>query len=187
MLKKAIISVFLPVILASVWVPVAQAESSDWNQVELSEYVASKGDYVMADLKNSTGYLLNDETKTYASFPLLSGQKRKVYYLGRSYFAATPEQTWIVRELAIQSDRITFAKSGEFLRLYDGEKRTSYGIHGHKYFDVMMARENKYVSMGCMLVADDVLDIIQNSFEADEKEMKVITTSDETTLPFYEE
>ncbi len=178
---------FLPVVLAATWVPVAQAASSDWNQVEVAEFEATKGDYVMADLKNSTGYLLNDETKTYASFPLLSGQKRKVYYLGRSYFAATPEQTWIVRELAIQSDRVTFSKSGEFLRLYDGEKRTSYGIHGNKYFQTMTSRENKYVSMGCILVADDVLDIIQNSFDADEKEMRVITTSDETTLPFYEE
>lgn len=147
------------------------------------EFQAEEGDYFVADLKNSAGYLMNDEVKQYASFPILSGQKRSVYYLGRYYFAATPEQTWEVKEKVIQSDRVTFSKSGEFLRLYAGGKRTSYGIHGHKYFENMVATDNKYRSYGCILVADDVLQVVEKSFEANDGSLKVVTTTDESLVP----
>lgn len=144
--------------------------------VNIQNFRARAGDRLVADLQNSVGYLINDTTNYYTSFPLMSGQKRHVCYIGRCYFAGTPTQTWQVREKNIQRDRVTFGPSGEFLRLYNNGKRTAYGIHGYKYFAQEIDKGTKFLSMGCLLVSDSVLDIIEASFLANGGDLEVITT-----------
>ncbi|MEK7544666.1 MAG: hypothetical protein AAB551_00890 [Patescibacteria group bacterium] len=155
-----------------------------WTKVDSSSFEPSKGDFFMADLENSVGYLVNDHSRQYVAFPILSGRRQFSYYLGRYYFAETPDQTWAVKEDNILSDRVTFSKSGRFLRLFDGEKRTSYGIHGHLYFSTMIGRENKYVSYGCVLVDDNILTLIEKSFHANNDFLKVTTTKDQRAFDF---
>lgn len=144
--------------------------------VHIQNFRAREGDRLVADLQNSVGYLINDVTNYYTSFPLMSGQKRNVCYIGRCYFAGTPAQTWHVQEKNIQGDRVTFGPSGEFLRLYNNGKRTAYGIHGYKYFEQEIDKGTKFLSMGCLLVSDSVLDTIEASFLANGGDLEVITT-----------
>jgi len=59
--------------------------------VEITNFKSSLGDYMIADTENGIGYLFNDMTHTYTSFPLLSGQRRHVCYIGLCYNATTPE------------------------------------------------------------------------------------------------
>lgn len=149
-----------------------------WRFVSIGQFVPSEGDYLLADVKKGTGYLINNESGRFTAFPLLSGQHRYVYYIGRYYYAATPEQKWVVKEMNIQHDRITFSESGRFLRLYaDGETYTSYGIHGHAYFETMIEQDSKFQSMGCLLVSDEVMDVLVESFYANEDGMRVLTFS----------
>jgi hypothetical protein len=148
----------------------------EWSYNEYSDYVSAKGDYFVADLENGVGYLVNDDEKYFTFFPLLSGQRTNVCYIGRCYYAATPEQEWVVKENNIQTDRITFSDDGTFLRLYaNGEERTSYGIHGHAYFEEMLATGGKFKSMGCLIVSDDALDVIEKSFLVNENTLNVST------------
>lgn len=191
MSKRLILVMFAALILGSF--PVAAEEVEEyaqdvqipWNSVDILSYYNMPGDYLIVDVASNTGYLINDTNQTYSSFPVLTGQQRNVRYLGRSYFAATPEKNWVVKEEVIQPDRITFAESGRFLRLFaNGEERTSYGIHGHKYFESMLASGNQYRSMGCVIVADDVLTVIENSFNLNNKSLAVITTIDMGMLPW---
>ena len=189
MFKKLLLITFT-VILIAANIPVGKAQATysldpSWNLVDVYSFQATEGDRVIVDVANNVGYLVNDSSKIYTTFPVLTGQKRFVYYLGLSYFAATPERNWVVKEEVIQSDRVTFSKSGRFLRLYtNGKDRTSYGIHGYKYFDTLLATDNHYRSYGCILVADGVLTVIEKSFAADSNVMPVTTTSSESALPW---
>ncbi len=155
-------------------------EENVWDYSQYEEYVSLEGDYFVADLENGMGFLVNEEEKQFTFFPLLSGQRRNVCYIGRCYYGATPEQEWIAKEESIQGDRITFSETGEFLRLFEdeGEKKTSYGIHGHANFDEMLATGEKFKSMGCIIVADEVLDVVEESFIANSEELRVITKSE---------
>jgi hypothetical protein len=178
-LLTGLISVFLSVNLASAQVSLAQApeasETTDWMEVTISEFVPSPGDYVMADTSASIGFLMNDTTKKHAIFPIISGRKKWVTYIGRRYFAETPARTWFVKDMDIKGDRVTFSKSGKFLRLYADGKPTAYGIHGYKYFQNAIEKDQRYISFGCVLVEDEVLEVIQKSFEANDNELKVVT------------
>ena len=149
-----------------------------WGRVNVGEFEPADGDYLLADLSRGVGYLANNGNKSFTTFPLLSGQHRYVYYIGRYYYAATPEQKWVVKEMNIQGDRITFSESGRFLRMYaNGETYTSYGIHGHAHFETMIERDSKFQSMGCLLVSDEVMDVLEKSFYANENGMRVLTFS----------
>lgn len=141
----------------------------------LPSFEARKGDYFVADVEQGVGYLVNRMARSYTSFPLLSGQKRHVCYAGRCYFAATPEREWYVTEKNIQPNRYTFGPTGEFLRLYFEGNRTLYGIHSHKYYQNMLDDGNVFRSMGCILVSDEVLDVIEESFRANDNNLRVIT------------
>ncbi len=150
----------------------------EWAYTNINNFIPSNGDYFQANLEKGIGYLINNKNKNFTIFPILSGQRQYVCYIGRCYYGATPEQKWVVEEINIQYDRITFSESGRFLRLYaDGETRTSYGIHGHAYFDSMIQKDTKFQSMGCILVADEVLDVIEKSFYANENKLNVLTYS----------
>lgn len=176
MLKKLVL-LFICALFLLVSVLQAMAEDANWQLMSNLEFVPSNGDYFIVGVNDGIGYLVNDENKTFTAFTVLSGQRRNVCYIGRCYFAATPEQEWVVKEENIQGDRITFSESGEFLRLYaGGEERTSYGIHGHAYYDEMIKKDTFFQSMGCLIVSDAVLDVIQGSFTANDNSLRVLTT-----------
>ena len=160
------------------------SKNSLWTEIDPEYFEPSKGDFFMADLENSVGYLIDEHSQKYITFPILSGRRQFASYIGRYYFAETPDQTWTGKERNILGDRVTFAKSGRFIRLYDGEKRTSYGIHGHLYFSTMIARENKYVSYGCVLVSDKIMDLVEKSFYANGGSLKVVTTKNQQAFEF---
>ena len=188
---SAMITVSTPAVEAS-FTPVIAPEIESvsvtltgWKSVDISIFEPSEGDYMIADPDKGIGYLINDKARKYASFDLLSGQKRYVSYIGRYYYAATPLRDWVVKSKEIKGDRVTFAASGRFLRLYVDGKGTPYGIHGYKYFETTVAKNIKYISYGCLLVGDEVLDVIIKSFEANGGEFKVKTTTDEQLLPFW--
>jgi hypothetical protein len=153
-------------------------EERGWSYFSPKQFVSSYGDEFKADVENGIGYLVNFESRRFTVFPILSGQRRHLCYIGRCYYGATPEQQWVVKEMNIQYDRITFSESGKFLRLYsDGEIRTSYGIHGHAYFESMIQQDSKFQSMGCILVSDEILEIIEESFYKNGNTLNVLTFS----------
>jgi len=106
----------------------------------------------------------------YVRFPLITGQRRRVYYIGRSYNATTPAWDWVVQSEDIKGDRITFGPTGRFLRLYqDGEEHTAYGIHEHAAEEVMFARESRFGSMGCIIVRSAMMDILEATYRLNEE------------------
>jgi hypothetical protein len=159
-------------------------KSSFWKEVDVFDFQASENDTFLVDVPHGMGYLVNEKDRIYTSFRVLTGQRRVVRYIGRRYFAGTPEQTWYARSREIKRDRVTFSSSGEFFRLYFKNAGTPYGIHGYKYYQQNIAKGALYLSMGCILVDDRVLDVIEKSFYATGKNLKVVTTSDESVLPF---
>lgn len=149
-----------------------------WVKVENNEYQASSGDYLTVYIPTGMAYLANDSTKTYTEFHILSGQPRNVHYIGRYYFAATPEQEWEIKSMDTKKDRVTFGKTGRFFRLYENGDSTPYGIHGYKYSAKLIEEGKIYASMGCVIIPEELLDVIDASYKIDNKNMKVLTTSD---------
>lgn len=142
----------------------------------LSTWQPEVGDVLEIDVTTNTGYLTHVSDGFTISFPVATGQKRWVYYIGRRYFAATPEQFWEVRSLDTLSDRYTFGAEGNFLRLYkNGEIRTSYGIHTHYYIDNMLGQDQRYKSMGCILVSERIMDVLEETFRTNGQILKVRT------------
>lgn len=187
--KRLVITVLSAIIMVSIPVGPFSAPviaKTSWESVDIAVFEPSEGDYMVANPEKGVGYLINDKTRKYASFNLLSGQKRYVNYIGRYYYAATPLRDWVVKSKEIKADRVTFAASGRFLRLYFNGQGTLYGIHGYKYFNYSVSKGEKFISFGCLLVADNVLDVIIKSFEANGGELNVKTTTDEQLLPFWE-
>lgn len=133
-----------------------------------------KGDILEIDVATNTGRLVHVSDGFSITFPVATGQKRWVYYIGRYYYAATPEQNWEVKSLDIQPDRFTFGPEGKFLRLFkNGETRTSYGIHSHKYIDNMLAQDVRYKSMGCILVSEEMMDVLEETYNANGETLEV--------------
>ncbi len=128
---------------------------------------ASAGDSFLVDTDRNVGYLLHADGG-YTTFPVVTGQRRTVRYIGRTYNASTPTVSWKALNEETKGDRITFGKLGRFLRLYnteDGEpERTPYGIHSHASAEKMLASTDRYRSMGCIIVSENVLDTIIESF-----------------------
>lgn len=144
--------------------------------VPLEEYEPAVGTAILVDTQGAVLYLINPDG-AYTTAPVLLGQNRTVRYLGRTYKATTPEAHWTMRTIHTQGDRLTFGKEGTFLRLYkEGSQYTSYGIHTHRYFERMLDEGNPYRSMGCILVAKDVLDKIQRAWELNDRSLTVVTT-----------
>jgi len=132
----------------------AQTASAAWFSILPSEipetptveWQAQKGDSFLVDTTKNIGYLVHPKGG-YTSFPVATGQKRVVRYIGRTYNATTPNRHWISVSQETKGDRITFGKDGTFFRLsYDGEG-TSYGIHSHAYVEKMLSRKSTYVSV----------------------------------------
>ncbi len=151
--------------LGATGVSVATADSSDG-------FVLQPGVIFYADTQSNWGYLLNPDG-TYKPFPIGSGMQKTVHYLNQTYFAATPSDIWVVRERKIQPDRISFGDTGRFFRLFDDE-RTYYGIHS--IADKKWTQKaDRYLSFGCILVEEDVLDLVEKAYELNGKVLVVIT------------
>ncbi len=128
-------------------------------------WLTQKGDYFAADVKNNRGYFIHPNGTSY-EFPIITGQRRYVYYIGRYYFAGTPVRSWeIDLDVEIKDDKVTFGSTGRFFRLFDHGKSSSYGIHGHRNFQAMLDSGDLYRSMGCIIVPEPILDIFQKVYD----------------------
>lgn len=74
-----------------------------------------------------------------------------------------------------KSRSVTFGQNGTFLRLSYNHEETSYGIHSHLYVQKMLARDNRYGSMGCIIVSEDILDVLQETFRVNGDRLDVVT------------
>lgn len=132
------------------------------------------GDHIVLDVDINTGYLIHTNGKK-LEFPIITGQQRYVRYIGLSYYAGTPKKQWVVEEMDTQPDRYTYGKRGRFFRLSSDGGKTHYGIHGHAAEEIMFARENRYQSMGCPILPDNILDIVEETFKVNEGRIEVET------------
>ncbi len=156
------------IVLATATAPQTQA-------VPLSQWVPQAGAVFLVDTKDAVGYLINTDG-SFTAVPVILGQNKNVNYLGRRYLATTPETSWVVKEVDTQGDRITFGKEGTFLRLFkNGTTSTSYGIHTHAYINTMLESDTRYYSLGCILVTQNVLDILEGMYERNGKALHVVT------------
>ena len=134
-------------------------------QIPVHEWQPQVGDQLLIDTEGNWGYLAHDDG-LFIRFPVVTGQRRSVRYIGRYYNAATPAWDWEIKSAHRKGDRITFGPTGRFLRLYkNGEERTAYGIHGHKDAAQMLAEGDRFRSMGCIIVSESILDIIEEAYE----------------------
>lgn len=157
--------------MASAWWTVLPSEIPE---TPIAEWKPKEGDALIIDTKENMGYLVHADSG-YTSFPLVTGQRRVVRYIGRTYNAATPERQWVAASIDTKGDRTTFGVRGTFIRLNYKEEDTPYGIHSHRYVDVMMAREQRYGSMGCIIVTDAILDVLLKTFEINGESIAVRT------------
>lgn len=169
------ITAFVPLSASAEYVSVAQ-QQANFFELSVDQWQPVSGDEFLADTKDNVGYLIHTNGD-YLSFPIATGQHRKVHYMGKTYDAATPVDHWTVLSKKVQSDRVTFGPDGLFLRLYkgDSEEYTSYGIHTHQYISKMLADDMRYRSMGCILVSKDILDIVEKTFEVSNDRLPVTT------------
>ncbi len=143
--------------------------------VPLSQWEPMEGDRFVADTAENVGYLIHEDG-TFTSTKIASGKQSVVHYGGRTYFAATPSESWVAREIDIQTDRLTFGKDGTFMRLYkDGTEETRYGIHSVANIDDLLKTDKRYYSMGCVLVDYALLDILLETYELNDNTLEVTT------------
>lgn len=147
--------------------------------IEPENWIPETGDTFTVDTKNNRGYLVRKDDSQYTSFRVVTGQLRNVSYIGRYYYAKTPDKNWEALSLHHKARSVTFG-DGRFLRLYDDNERTAYGIHGHRYAEEMLADEDneRFRSMGCVIVSDEMLDVIQETFHANGDYLQVTTMNE---------
>lgn len=148
---------------------------SEQPEMPFEDWTPKTGDTFVVDTENNIGYLVHANAG-FTSFPVVTGQLRTVRYIGRTYFAATPSRTWTIYDnKEIKGDKTTFGPGGAFFRMFYDDERTSYGIHHHRSADIMLAEDDRYKSMGCVIVSTDVLDMIERTLQEND-ELTVITT-----------
>jgi hypothetical protein len=144
--------------------------------IPLPDWQVQTGDRFIVDTTENLGFLVRNDSSAYTTFPVITGQRRVVRYIGRTYDATTPNQRWLVKTRHIKGDRITYGPTGRFFRMYeDGEEYTSYGIHEHRYEERMFSEEARYQSMGCIIVKSAILDIIEATYELNGESLDVVT------------
>lgn len=131
------------------------------------------GDHLVVDTETNMGYLIHPDGE-FTSFEVATGQKRYVRYIGRSYNAKTPDREWTAESLEVKGDRTTFGPSGKFFRLYDEGEKTAYGIHTYKYEEGMFEGV-RYRSMGCIIIREAMLPIIEKTFALNDNKLNVKT------------
>jgi hypothetical protein len=145
-------------------------------EIPLTVWSPQAGDHLLIDTEHAKGTLVRGDGLLYTTFPVILGQQRVVTYIGRTYKAETPDWHWIAKSRHIKGDHITFGPTGRFLRLYkDGTEYTHYGIHEHRSEERMFGEENRYQSMGCIIVQRAVLDIIEKTYELNGEMLNVVT------------
>lgn len=145
--------------------------------VSRADWQPEPGDRLVVDTAANEGYIIHSDGR-YLRLDVVTGQKRYVSYIGRYYFAKTPDWDWEAQSLDVKGDRVTFGDTGRFLRLYkDGDERTAYGIHGHRDEDIMFAApaDERFRSMGCIIVTDNDLDLLLETWELNGQVLSVIT------------
>lgn len=143
--------------------------------IPLDTWQPMKGDRFIADTRANMGYLIHEDG-SYTTMKIGSGKRTMVHYMGRTYNATTPSSGWIVKEIDTQTDRLTFGKDGTFMRLYrDGTQYTSYGIHSVANIDDLLADDQRYYSMGCVLVDYATLKILLETYALNSDTLEVLT------------
>lgn len=160
---------------AIIGLTVAATSPAALQQIPLDQWQPAKGDSFIADTRANMGYLIHSNG-TYATTRIGSGKREVVHYMRITYNASTPSDDWKVGEIDTQTDRQTFGKDGTFMRLYrDGTDRTSYGIHSVGNINDLLAADDRYKSMGCILVSDAVLATLLETYELNDKSLAVLT------------
>ncbi|MBI2635907.1 L,D-transpeptidase [Candidatus Peregrinibacteria bacterium] len=134
-------------------------------------------DILLVDVGQSTGYLVHEDGRA-LQFPVATGRREYVSYIGRYYKADTPIRSWTARQKQIKGDRRTFGVSGRFIRLFRNGESSPYGIHSYFKVADWMQEDERYFSMGCIVVTEKMMDVIERTFDANGGNMKVITTND---------
>lgn len=160
------------------------------------------GDRIVVDTSISVVYLIHSDG-TWTALEGLTGQRRTVSYDGITYYAATPERTWEVRSDAFEKKgrSVTFGE-GRFLRLSwpdhrdyrRGDESTAYGIHSHLSFERMLQDKKEktnmdrqgtgHRSMGCILVSEADLDLIEATWRLNGGFLQVSTMKNVDPIAF---
>lgn len=160
---------------AIIGLAIATAAPSPVQQIPLHDWQPAKGDAFIADTRANIGYLVHADG-SFTATKIASGKHETVHYMRQTYNAATPSDHWIVKEINTQTDRLTFGKDGTFMRLYrDGTQYTSYGIHSVANIDKLLETDQRYYSMGCVLVDDRMLAILLDTYELNDESLQVLT------------
>ncbi len=145
---------------------------------DLESWVPQKGDIFEVNVQTNIGHLYHPDGST-LEFEVVTGVRRVVRYIGLRYFAATPAAEWIAQDMQIKKNRMTFGKSGRFIRLYkNGTDATAYGVHGFGRENSMFKVPDRYGSMGCIIVREEVMDILQKTLELNDGKLPVRTFPD---------
>lgn len=143
--------------------------------IDLDRWTPAVHDRLIADTQSNIGYIVHEDGN-FTMFRIGSGKQRVVNYLGRTYNASTPSGSWKVLSTKVfANDHITFGKTGLFLRLSQENDETSYGIHATANIDTLLTWSDRYKSYGCILVNNDVLDILKKTYELSGNELDVAT------------
>jgi hypothetical protein len=160
------------------WLPTASAMEAP---VSGAEWQPRIGDRVVVDTTVSMVYLVHADGG-FRAMNGLTGQRRVVSYDGITYNARTPEREWEMRSFEKKGKSVTFG-DGRFGRLSwpghedprRGNESTAYGIHSHRSFAKMLEDKQEknawdptgmgHRSMGCILVSEDDLTLIQQTWE----------------------
>ncbi len=156
-------SLFIPTLVFTL--ATAGLPAPAYHAVDNASWIPEAGDSMLVDTKENMGYLVHSDG-AYYTFPVATGQRRVVRYIGRTYNATTPERNWVVQSEQTKGDRVTFGPRGLFLRLFVDGESTPYGIHGHRDSAKMIAdpSEERFRSMGCIIVDEEILTIIEKTF-----------------------
>lgn len=165
---------FTPFALGLVLSAMPLASAPVPSPVALMEWQVQVGDRIVVDTQINQGYLIHTDGG-FTAFPVATGQRRIVCYIGRCYNGATPERHWQIASKDIKGDRLTFGPSGRFLRLHQNGEETAYGFHEYGHEDRMFDDQPRFKSMGCIIVKREVMDILDRTFAMNEGMIDVIT------------
>ena len=164
-LASSLVSFFLTAPALTTFTPGSQS---------LAQWEPAFGDRFIADTAENVGYLVH-RNGHFTAFPIATGQRRVVRYIGLTYDATTPEGEWMAKSRHIKGDRITYGPTGRFIRLYKDNDFTHYGIHTYAYEDEFLGGEDRFKSMGCIVASERVFDIIEKTYYMNGKYLDVTT------------
>lgn len=164
-------AVSAPTFLDLRWASVGRPVPAEMTQ---GEWQPRAGDRVVIDTRENQGFLIHPDGR-YLPYPVATGQRRRVCYIGRCYNATTPERSWEIQAKDIKGDHLTFGPSGRFLRLFLEGESTPYGFHEYGHEDRMFDDQPRFKSMGCIIVKKEIMDILDKTYALNEGKIGVIT------------